>query len=103
MWVLAHEIFCRHTKYIMLIQLILMVGKAIHKAVHETGFCKVHLLQFLHGMYGRNAATDPCDVFRFGRMDGARVTETAAHTGQMITEECLLMVGSCVVSFDSFI
>ena len=28
MWVLAHEIFCSHTKYIMLIQLILMVGKA---------------------------------------------------------------------------
>ena len=31
------------------------------------------------------------------------MTETSAHTGLMITEECFLMVGSCVVPFDLFI
>ena len=54
-------------------------------------------------MYGRNAATDPCAVFHFGQMNGARVTETSAHTGVMITEESFLMFGSCVVPFDLFV
>ena len=80
-WALAHEIFYRNIKYIMLMQLILMGGNAKYtercvKQIFVEYSCN-------NETYGRNAVTDPCAVFRFGRMDGARVTETSAHTGLM--------------------